>query len=719
MRRLGIDAWPLVPEESGGIVPWIEGVIHRLSVLCEDIEIVLFYRGSTPPLAIAGDQVELVQLGDGGLEFYGELSTSLARRQIDVLLRTYPQEPTPLPADPCLPDFPMERQIFAIPDLQHDFFPQFFPTPTLASRRRAFNLALSRAGAIATLTADSRRTLRESRWNRCEDIFLMPAALPDELLEWDSSSPPFSRDNVLGEARGCCDRYFYMPANLWPHKNHRRLFEALREALPNLEPRTGLLLTGNPDHWNEVVAGYEDLPIFHLGYVPRHRMQALFRGALALTYFSLFEGFGIPLLEAFSFGVPVVCSNIPSLMEVAGDAVMACDPTDTHAIASLLVMVSERADKRAEAVSRGYRRLAEFTWDTGAGALRAAIERVVSNAPVRRIESYISGHSWRPKVTIIIGRSTEDPHSGIAAASVRVQTYPDVEVVIGREEPRDSAPSDHSCRQASAEDVQSILGENESYRHAAAAAADSEILGWLPADTILLPRAVGRIVDYFASNPEWDMIFCSATGPLDTIVFWRPRVAKLVGDLPGDDGQSLATYLLSALQVGAIAGRTGEILGFISRDSLAKHGSRSEGEARKQAISVSIPGGLADANQTTHLDDVARLEEQLRASESDRAARLEAIEYLQSQLSQIEADRLAQRELIRSLEMRLAESEADRAAKYQAIARVEAQLRLSSSGRSAWLQAIDYLKAEFLEIESGRSSDVHPTRDPETQTGRG
>jgi len=78
----------------------------------------------------------------------------------------------------------------------------------------------------------------------------------------------------------------------------------------------------------------EDLAIVHLGYVPHIQVAALFSNATALAYFSLFEGFGMPLLEAFHHGTPVICSNTTSLPEVGGDAVLSCDPTDVPAMAA-------------------------------------------------------------------------------------------------------------------------------------------------------------------------------------------------------------------------------------------------------------------------------------------------------------------------------------------------------------------------------------------------
>ena len=143
------------------------------------------------------------------------------------------------------------------------------------------------------------------------------------------------------------------------------------EALAVLRARTGLcpplVLTGTPKEGHPGLLeaakrlGLREQVRF-LGYCPLDEMPALYRGAAALFYPSLFEGFGIPLVEAMWCRCPIVCSNATSLPEVAGDAALLADPHSPDALADALARILTDAALRAELVERGTRRAREFSW---------------------------------------------------------------------------------------------------------------------------------------------------------------------------------------------------------------------------------------------------------------------------------------------------------------------------------------------------------------------
>jgi alpha-1,3-rhamnosyl/mannosyltransferase len=100
-----------------------------------------------------------------------------------------------------------------------------------------------------------------------------------------------------------------------------------------------------------------------LGPVPEEDLPALYAGAALFVFPSLYEGFGLPALEAMACGVPVVCSNISSLLEVCGDATLYFDPTDVKAIAQALGRALAAPDLQAELRERGLARAAQFSWE--------------------------------------------------------------------------------------------------------------------------------------------------------------------------------------------------------------------------------------------------------------------------------------------------------------------------------------------------------------------
>lgn len=120
------------------------------------------------------------------------------------------------------------------------------------------------------------------------------------------------------------DGYLYFPANAYPHKNHVRLIRAFREFR---RKRAGaelrLVMTGQvyPQLEEELAKCKDDKGIEHLGFVSAEKKEELFRGCSAVVFPSLFEGFGIPIIEAMSYGKPVLCNRLRVFEELVGDAV--------------------------------------------------------------------------------------------------------------------------------------------------------------------------------------------------------------------------------------------------------------------------------------------------------------------------------------------------------------------------------------------------------------
>lgn len=166
-----------------------------------------------------------------------------------------------------------------------------------------------------------------------------------------------------------------------PRKNLSRLIQAwaliARQAA---WPGARLVLAGAPG-W-----GHENLPaliealqlrdsVVLVGYVNDEEKSALIRRARAYVFPSLYEGFGFPVLEAQSVGVPVACSNTSALPEVAGEAATLFDPLDVAAIGAALQQVMFDDATRTRLVEAGYRNLARFSWEACAGAVLAMLEK--------------------------------------------------------------------------------------------------------------------------------------------------------------------------------------------------------------------------------------------------------------------------------------------------------------------------------------------------------
>jgi glycosyltransferase involved in cell wall biosynthesis len=169
------------------------------------------------------------------------------------------------------------------------------------------------------------------------------------------------------------DRYFLFLGTLQPRKNIARLVQAYARA----QVDAALVLAGGQG-WLYDPSWVADVPnVILTGYVDDTDKGALYAGALALAFPSLYEGFGFPVLEAMLCGTPVLCSNSSSLPELAGDAALKVDPLDVEAIAVGLRRLSNDAMLSDDLRARGYAQAAKFTWERAARELLAGLESVV------------------------------------------------------------------------------------------------------------------------------------------------------------------------------------------------------------------------------------------------------------------------------------------------------------------------------------------------------
>jgi len=272
--------------------------------------------------------------------------------------------------------YPFTTQHVAIPgapvvaiayDLLHRDLPQFIDSTERERRDRDWTALLERANVIACISEFTRSSISRHFPGVAGDrmVVVYPAVhkRPSDLTpasDWRPSRP-----------------YALYPANFWPHKNHARLLDGYVIYRATVgEAGVDLVLTGamveGQRRLRERVCELGLADVVHLpGYVNDRTMSAIWRAAHCVIYPSVYEGFGIPLVEAMEFEVPVAASSAGSLPEIGADAARYFDPDDPAGIALALEAIAHDQSLRRRLVSAGRERRNAFSFEAmTAGFLR-------------------------------------------------------------------------------------------------------------------------------------------------------------------------------------------------------------------------------------------------------------------------------------------------------------------------------------------------------------
>lgn len=261
-------------------------------------------------------------------------------------------------------------------DLQHLHLPDFFTADEFARRERNYRAHCEKAGLVITATDWVKRDVAEHYAIPLERIAVVGVPPPTAAY----TQPTEPEVVAISLRLGLPSRFIFYPAQAWPHKNHVRLLEAL--ALLRAEGlRIPLVCSG---HRNERHAELElhaerlgiAADVIFLGFVDSKELLTLYRRARTLVFPSLYEGWGIPIVEAFAQGLPVACSNVTSLPELVGDAALVFNPDDPFDIAAAVRQLWMDDALSSELAHRGQSVVARYDWHQTALLMRAHYKRV-------------------------------------------------------------------------------------------------------------------------------------------------------------------------------------------------------------------------------------------------------------------------------------------------------------------------------------------------------
>ncbi len=356
--RIGIDAHA-VGSHLGGNETYIRNVIRSLGEVDPDGDYTLFMTaaGLHEPIPSTERMRRVAVRPRNPLaRIPVSFPLALARERIDVVHVQYV-------APPLCP----ARIVVTVHDIAYDRHPELFTRAEVARFRLLVPLTVRRAAAVLTVSEFSKRDIVRRYLVPPERVVVAP----------DAADPMFrplhdqARLAAVRERYGTGDDYILCVGNLQPRKNLRALIDAYVRLRRAGATRHRLVLVGRKAWLHDDIfaaardSGYADQLVF-TGYVPDADLVALYNAAAVFVYPSLFEGFGLPPLEAMACGAPVVCSNTSAFPEVVGDAALIVDPRDPEALAAAIATVLGDVNMRTDLVIAGLRRAAQFSWETTA-----------------------------------------------------------------------------------------------------------------------------------------------------------------------------------------------------------------------------------------------------------------------------------------------------------------------------------------------------------------
>ena len=267
--------------------------------------------------------------------------------------------------------------VLTVHDLVYRLFPAYHKRLNYWFLNAAMPLFVRRASALITVSESSKRDLVR--------LYSVPADKVTVVYEGASSVfRPASMEQITTARQryGLPERYLITLGTIEPRKNLIRLVSALRR-LRQQDPGLALVVVGRTGWlYQDLIQQLEELNDPHAvllpGYIPDEDLPAVLGGAMALVLASLYEGFGLPILEAMGCGTPVVCSNVSSMPELGGEAARYFDPQDTGQMAEVIASVLRDGDLRAEMHERGLQQAARFSWQRAARETMDVYKRVLA-----------------------------------------------------------------------------------------------------------------------------------------------------------------------------------------------------------------------------------------------------------------------------------------------------------------------------------------------------
>jgi glycosyltransferase involved in cell wall biosynthesis len=360
--RVGIDVRKL---HDYGIGTYVRNLITELSRQDDDAEYSLLCAPSdVEAIRALGPRFQpcVVRAGNYSVREQWAVPWALAKSRVDLFHAPHYVVP-PLSTAPV---------VVTIHDCIHLRFPQYLPNrAALYYARTMMTLAAKRARRVLTVSQASKDDILHYLHVPADKVEVIHNAIDMRL----AGEPTQEEVQRVRERFLLTAPFVLYTGNIKPHKNVDRLIEAFSILRQRSAEDVKLLIIGDE------ISKYPNLRrlvhrfqlhqhVRFLGFVPDATLSVLYRLASVFVFPSLYEGFGLPPLEAMAAGAPVITSNVSSLPEVVGDAAILIDPMDAGAIASAMAQVLGDPKLRDDLIRRGRERVKAFSWTRSVARVR-------------------------------------------------------------------------------------------------------------------------------------------------------------------------------------------------------------------------------------------------------------------------------------------------------------------------------------------------------------
>ena len=270
------------------------------------------------------------------------------------------------------------RQLAAIHDINFAHRPKDLPWLKAKYYNYFFPLFARKAQRIVTVSSFSKEDIHKTYHIGNDKIDVVYNGINTLYTPTSEDEKQTAKANYSGGKD-----YFLFIGSLHPRKNVTGLLLAYDAFRSSVESDVKLLIVGESMFKTRdieltyEVMRYKDDVVF-TGRLGNEALHQVLGASLALTFVPLFEGFGIPVIEAMNAGVPVICSNTTSLPEVGGDAVLYADPFDFAQVTDAMIQLYQDKELRESMIEKGFRQKEKFSWDKTADLLWKSIEKCVN-----------------------------------------------------------------------------------------------------------------------------------------------------------------------------------------------------------------------------------------------------------------------------------------------------------------------------------------------------